>query len=52
MCIINIQQRVTEIIRYLEQYSDYTDDLYEELGSKLSLLSHNLENSFYNFFFV
>lgn len=51
MCIINIQQRVTEIIKYLEQYSDYTDDLYEELGLKLSLLSHNLENSFYNFFF-
>lgn len=48
---ISNQQRVAEIIKDLEQYSDYTDDLHEELGHKISLLPHNLEYSFYNFFF-
>lgn len=39
---ISNQQRVAEIIKYLEQYSDYTDDLHEELGYKLSFLFHNI----------
>ena len=45
------QRRVTEIIQHLEQYSEYTDDLHRELSCKLFALPHDLENSFYNFFF-
>lgn len=45
------QQRVVEIIQKLENYSVYTNDLYQELSYKLYYLPHNMENSFYNFFY-
>lgn len=54
MCLFHqkhTQQRVVDIISYLEQYSLYTDDLYDELSTKLISLPHDLENSFYFFVF-
>ena len=51
ICIIKIQQRVYEIIKALESCSEYKDEQHIELRKKLSLLNHNFENLFYNFFF-
>ena len=45
------EKKVEKIIKQLESYSPYEDKLYEELRMKLLSLPHNLENSFYFFFF-